>query len=484
MSHRASLFGRVNADRHLDSARIRFRRALALSVMTVVLPGSAQLLMGRKRLGRAVLAVWLLTVATLIAGVLVLIYRRSQAISFLTDAGNLRAIQIGLVVIAFLWLLLFVDAWRLGVRGRLRRHHLAFLTFFNTGVTLAAVAAFFFAVQLVNAPREVVKEVFTATETSAPQQGRYNVLLLGSDSGKGRFSLRPDSMTVLSVDRATGKSALISLPRNLQNVPFPEDSPMRQLYPYGFNCEECLLNAVYTVASGQPNLYPNSDDPGMDATIEAIEEVTGLKINYHILINMKGFDTLVDAVGGVEINVKDRVAIDGVGRPIQGWIEPGVQLLDGRETLWFARSRTGTDDFTRMGRQKCVMSAMVQQLSPQKVLFNAQKLSSSSKEMLETDIPASELDLFIELALKTRGTKIATTSFVPPLINTGNPDFGKIRELVAETITKSEASGGTPGDGSVEAEPEASATTPTYGLSESAARAQEANATDDLAAVC
>jgi len=482
MSHRASLFGSGETDRHLDSPRIRFRRALALSAMTIVLPGLAQLLMGRKWLGRIVLALWLLTVATLVAAVFVSVYRRSQAISFLTDAGNLGAIRIGIVVVAALWLLLFVDAWRLGVRGRLRRHHLALVTVFNTGVTIAAVAAVFFAAQLVNAQREVVKHVFTATKTSAPQQGRYNVLLMGSDSGKGRFSLRPDSMTVLSVDRATGKSALISLPRNLQNVPFPEDSPMRQLYPYGFNCEECLLNAVYTFASGRPDLYPDSDDPGMDATIEAIEGVTGLKINYHILINMSGFDKLVDAVGGVEINVKDRVAIDGVGRPISGWIEPGVQLLDGRETLWFARSRTGTNDFTRMGRQKCVMNAMLQQLSPQKVLFNAEKLSASSKEMLETDIPASELDLFIELALKTRGTKIVTTSFVPPLINTGNPDFAKIRELVAETIAKTETADEAPGQGS--AEPGPTESTSTYGLSESAARAQAANATDDLAAVC
>lgn len=479
MSHRASLFGSDYSDRHLDSPRICFRRALALSALTVVLPGSAQLLMGRKRLGRIVLAVWLLALVALGGAIFLVVKDRSRIITFLTDADNLSAIRIGIVVVSALWLLLFVDAWRLGVRGRLRRHHLALVTVFNAGVTVTAVAAVFFAAQLVNAQRDIVKHVFTATQTSAPQQGRYNILLMGSDSGTGRFSLRPDSMTVLSVDRATGKSALISLPRNLQNVPFPEDSPMRQVYPYGFNCADCLLNAVYTIASDRPDLYPNSDDPGMDATIEAIEGVTGLKINYHILINMKGFDTLVDAVGGVEINVKDRVAIDGVGRPISGWIEPGVQLLDGRETLWFARSRTGTNDFTRMGRQKCVMSAMLQQLSPQKVLFNAEKLSASSKEMLETDIPASELDLFIELALKTRGTKIVTTSFVPPLINTGSPDFAKIRELVAETIAKTETAGSASGTATVGAEP-----TPASGIDESAARAQAANATDDLAAVC
>lgn len=478
MSHRASLFGRGYLDHHLDSPRVRFRRAIALSAMTIVVPGSAQLAMGSKRIGRVALAGWLLVLTTVAIVVYVALFHRGTALSLATDVIVLGVLRAALIVIGILWLLLFANAWRLGLRTPLRRGHVALLTTFNSVVSVAAIMAVFLATQVVDAPRQVVRDVFTATETSAPQQGRYNVLLLGSDSGKDRTGLRPDSMTVLSVDRATGKSALISLPRNLQNVPFGEDSPMRQLYPDGFNCADCLLNAVYTTAAGRPDLFPGDPEPGMTATIDAVEEVTGLHINYHILINMRGFDRLVDAVGGIDINVQDRISIDGVIGPPKGWIEPGLQNLDGYHALWFARSRTGSDDYVRMGRQKCVMSAMVQQLSPQTVLFNAQKLADSSKQMLQTDIPASELDLFIDLALKTRGTKVVTTSFVPPVINTGNPDFAKIRELVDKAIAKSEgrAKASKPG-GSESDDPQTETDGPRQ-------RANAANTSDDLAASC
>ena len=57
-------------------------------------------------------------------------------------------------------------------------------------------------------------------------------------------------------------------------------------------------------------------------------------------------------------------------RPITGWIEPGHQQLDGFETLWYARSRATSDDYSRMARQKCVMNAMLHQLDPTTVLTN------------------------------------------------------------------------------------------------------------------
>lgn len=481
MSHRASLFVRGYPESHRESPRLRFRRALTLSLLTIVAPGSAQFLMGRKVLGRIALGVWLLSVVALVGVIYVAVTDRARILAVFTDSNKLIAIQVAIVVVAVAWLFLFFDAWRLGISGGMRGHQRAMITVFNSGVTIAVVAATFFAAQLVNAPRSVVENVFTATQTSKPELGRYNILLIGSDSGKERFGLRPDSMTVLSVDSSTGKSALISLPRNLQNVPFPFGSPMYDLFPLGFNCADCLLNAVHTYATNlTAGQYPPGVDPGMAATVGTIEEITGLKINYHILINMKGFNKLVDAVGGITVDVKSRLPIDGVTGPVKGWIEPGVQTLSGYEALWFARSRKGSDDFARMGRQKCVMSAMIQQLSPRTVLLNAQELSESSARMLETNIPASELDMFIDLALKARQSKIVTMAFVPPVIDTSNPDFVKIRELVEETIAKTESGG------DIDA-PKFDLTPPVDALEIPGTvevEAKEANVTDDLEATC
>ena len=147
------------------------------------------------------------------------------------------------------------------------------------------------------------------------------------------------------------------------------------------------------------------------------------------------------------------------------YIEPGKQKLNGQEALWYARSRVQSDDYTRMGRQKCLMAAMVDQLGPQKVLFNATEIAKSGKELLSTNIPRKELGQFADLALKARGQKIRTVSVVPPEFNTVTPDFPAIQAAIQKAIDKSESPW-----------PRA----PSRGEEAGAA----ANQTDDLAAAC
>jgi anionic cell wall polymer biosynthesis LytR-Cps2A-Psr (LCP) family protein len=105
-------------------------------------------------------------------------------------------------------------------------------------------------------------------------------------------------------------------------------------------------------------------------------------------------------VGGVEIDVETRITMGAIGKEVEGYIEPGLQRLDGFQALWYARSRVDADDYARMARQKCVMTAMLHQLSPSNVVLKVQDIASAGKRLLSTDIPASELDTFIELALK------------------------------------------------------------------------------------
>ena len=260
---------------------------------------------------------------------------------------------------------------------------------------------------------------------------------------------------------------------------------MRQLYPYGYNCgSECLLNAVHTAAEGRADLYPGSSDPGLDATIDAVEGATDLPINYYVMINLKGFRSLVDAVGGVEMDVKTRLAMFGQEDAYkQEYIEPGRQVLDGNEALWYARSRIQSDDYTRMGRQKCLMASMLDQLSPQTVLLNATDIAKSSTELLTTDIPAEELGAFADLALKARDGRIATVSLVPPEVNTATPDFDVIHRLIAEAIEESEQGGApapTPSQ-TTEATPAVPGATPTPGKDDTQ---EAANNADDLEATC
>jgi anionic cell wall polymer biosynthesis LytR-Cps2A-Psr (LCP) family protein len=92
-----------------------------------------------------------------------------------------------------------------------------------------------------------------------------------------------------------------------------------------------------------------------------------------------------------------------------------------------------------MTRQKCVMTAMLNQLSPQTVLTKFQGIAAASKEVVQTDIPASHLGTLMDLALNAKKLPVSSFSPIPPLINTGDPDFALILTRVAQAIDKSQS---------------------------------------------
>jgi LCP family protein required for cell wall assembly len=430
----------------MDSATVRFRRSLTLCLMTVAVPGSAQVALGRRLVGWVAMGTW----ATVLSVLGWLLWSGlsdpTALIGLATDERKLVLAQLLLAALIVGWVFLIVDAFRLGRPFfRLPRLRIATVVAVNTVVLLLLAGSAIFATETINAPRRILNGLFTETEQSEPLHGRYNIALIGSDSGGDRYGMRPDSLTVASVDADTGRTVLISLPRNLEKVPFPADSPMHDLYPYGYNCgHRCLLNAVHTAAQNRTDLYPDEADPGLAATIDAMEGATGLTINYHVVVNMEGFADLIDAVGGVKVDVPTRIARFGSvdawkGRDPRYWIEPGVQVLDGKEALWFGRSRYGTDDYDRMGRQKCLMSYMLDQLSPRKVLLNAEAIAASSTQMMSTDIPVADLPRFVDLASKARQSKISSVSLVPPAVSVTAPDYARIHQMIGDAIGESKA---------------------------------------------
>jgi len=423
---------------------VRFKRALALLLMTLILPGSAQIVAGSRRAGRWVWRVVAGLIAIVVFLVVLGLIWRSGTINLLARPGTLRLVQIILIVLAIGWAALFIDAYRIAQPLTLERNH-RLITSILDGVMIFVVAgALIYASVIVNTQRDFVASVFGNGEKSKADKGRYNVLLLGGDSGADRVGTRPDSITMASVDANTGRTVLIGLPRNMAKVHFPAGTEMAKQFPNGFewkNCgHDCYLNGVYTWAMGHKQFFPGVKEPGLLATSQAAEGITGMKVNYYVLIDIAGFQHLLDAVGGITVDVGKKVPIGGIGGPIKGYIQPGKnQHLDGYHAMWFARSRAGASDYERMTRQKCVMTAMLNQLSPQKVLTKFQAIASASKEVVQTNIPAGELGTFTDLALDSKKLPVSSFSPVPPLINTGDPDFDLVRTKVAEAIGKSEA---------------------------------------------
>jgi LCP family protein required for cell wall assembly len=472
--------------RSRELSRVRLRRALVLMLMTLLLPGSAQLVAGRRDVGRVAIRIWL--GGWLLVGLLVVTGLLWHGFVFWFGSNTLvlGAIRLGLCALAVGWALLFIDAWRLGQPLGLAQRQRLLVVGVNGFLVFVVAGSLLFASHIVSVQRSFIITMFGDGVASAAEHGRYNVLLLGGDEGEGRFGLRTDSMTVASVDEETGRTILFGLPRNMTDFPFPEGSVLAEQFPDGYDCEGCTLNSLATWAADHPDLFGDSPTPGIDATVMGIEGITGLKINYYALVNMDGFRSLVTAMGGLTLNVRDRIPI---GLPVTDYIEPGVRKLNGFETLWFARSRESADDYSRMARQKCVMSAMLQQISPQMVLTKFEEFAKAGTELVSTNLPASELGTFAELALKARGQKLGTVSFVPPQINTSSPDIAKIREMIDTAIEQSEQSGQAGEDGQARKRPTkgfaANKSAPTTGGSVgSLSSGYAANQSEDLAQAC
>ncbi|MCA1781160.1 MAG: LCP family protein [Dermatophilaceae bacterium] len=366
------------------------------------------------------------------------------------DRGKLLVVVGTVVVLGLAWIVGIV-ATAHGTRpAHMRRADRIMVTLFTAAMTLVIAAPTVIAVQGIDIQRDTLAQVVTdstrppmVVEDKDPWESRprVNLLLLGSDAGADREGTRPDTIMVASIDTATGDTVFIGLPRNLQRVPFPRGNPLRELFPDGYDCgSECLLNSVWTLAEERSDLFPGDPSPGLTTTRDVVSEVTGLTVDDTILVDLSGFEQLVDAMGGVTINAIERVPIGGkvengqiVG--IKGWIEPGLQHMDGYHALWYARSRATTDDFSRMRRQRCVMGAIVDQVDPVRMLARYPQLARAIADNVSVDIPADDLGAWAELVLRMKDGRLQSLPVTNQVVDVSDPDFPLIRSLVREAIT-------------------------------------------------
>ena len=289
---------------------------------------------------------------------------------------------------------------------------------------------------------------------------RLNILLLGADStdtrikdaGNSVYTPRTDTIMVASIDTTTGDTTLIQIPRNLKYTPFPEGSKLAHLFPRGFRGDgdeaEWYVNALWekTVAGDHPEMVealgtPTPTYPGAEVLKQGIEGITGLHMHYFALVNIDGLEQLINAMGGVRVNVNRKLPIGGdhqTGRRPHGWVQPGEnQLLDGYNAMWYARSRFDSDDYDRMARQSCLVNAVIKQADPLTMLTRYESIAQASSDMVMTDIPQEVLALIAQLAVKVKDASITRLAFVQGQngFNAGNPDFTLTRTRVQDAIT-------------------------------------------------
>jgi LCP family protein required for cell wall assembly len=237
------------------------------------------------------------------------------------------------------------------------------------------------------------------------------LVLMGSDRGPGNWGERTDTMIVAALQRGTGRAAAFGVPRNLVEVPLTgvaRRTVKRFQEP---------LNALYSFGNVHPELFPGGRDPGGTAVKQTLSRLLGIRIDYFALVDLLGFADLVDALGGVEVHVKERL-VDEVTRPAWGEPKPTIDVYPGRtyhffgrEALAYVRSRKASNDYTRMTRQRCFLGAMARQVDVVTVLKNFGSLASTVEASVRTDIPLGRVPDLLRLARRIDPRQTLTVTF-------------------------------------------------------------------------
>lgn len=417
--------------------------------MTALLPGFVQLRTRPKWLGVIGVSIFALSWVALISAAVLAVVAPSTALDLVTSDAILTAMIVWVWLAIALVLATVITSLISALLLSVPKSRKILLSVIVLLIGVAQLAALGFAGSTVNAQREFMNAVFSAPQpveetqaTPTPESsgltlvdGRVNVLLLGGDAGEGRVGLRPDSISVVSVDPETGESIIIGVPRNLEQAPFAAGSPLYGPFPNGYDCgRQCLISYLYTYGNGHPDLYSAPEyagrNPGIEATRDAVEGVLGIEIPYTVLIDMKGFSSLVDAVGGITVCVP----IDTLAQDKKTVFKAGCQHMTGDQALLYSRTRYDSNDYGRMAKQRLVQEALLEQISPLALLTNFQKVAAAGSQYISTDIPRDQLAEFVDVANLARKKTPQKLELVPPTIDVTAPDFAWIQSEVQRLL--------------------------------------------------
>ena len=437
-----------------------FGKALAATAAATVAPGSGHLLLRRMRTGAVILGTFLLVIAVL--AILVLTSDTTELLKTALSSNVLITVTVGCLVAGLAWVGVIVRTYVLARPAGLGAVQQAVGVVAVIALCSVVATPLGFGANLANSQRALLNDLFAGGGGTAAAEAiakpKLNVLLVGSDAGPDRKGARTDTMMVANIDTKTGRTVLFALPRNIMYAQFPPDSPMGEEFPDGFHSQsdplsgDYLLNAVYAWGLTHPKLAPAgpTQDPGLNLLHETVAHMSGLQLDYFVEVNMAGFASIIDAVGGLTMDVgPERIPIGGItpsGRHVRpdGYIEPGVQQLSGEQALAFARSRTGTSDYARMGRQRCLLQTILKQKSPTDLLTNFQGVASATTNSVSTNIPQAVLPALAALA-GDGGISLESVSFDPSLpdpsekdghFSTGDPNFRYMRLVVQDAINR------------------------------------------------
>jgi LCP family protein required for cell wall assembly len=261
-------------------------------------------------------------------------------------------------------------------------------------------------------------------QAPAPDVIEY-ILLLGFDRSKG-WTGRTDAILVSALNYTTGHIGVISIPRDLY-VDIPGLSPGR-------------INTVFRV--GNRELGPGK---GLAALKRIIKRDLGIPIKYTVAIDFRGFAKIVDALGGIEVDIRcpieDCFLTENEEEPcIPLSLTAGTHHLDGATALLFARSRHGRADSDRARRQQAVLVGLKNRLKRPGILTKLPKLWLELSRYVATDLDLKGMLRIATLAAGTTKDSIHGLVLRPPIVESRRtPDGKQVVELNPKAFRSAKA---------------------------------------------
>ena len=270
-----------------------------------------------------------------------------------------------------------------------------------TVVGLAALFAGYEVWRLVEATRPVAADpgtVVPPTTKAADLDHQINILVLGCDARTREDPGRSDSIMLVGLDPAKGTMAIMSIPRDTR-VTIPG---------HGIGKINATTNK---------DVYGDGGIPLLERTVEQL--IPGIHVDYYVRTNFAGFAKVIDALGGVTIDVEERMYYKAADTLID--LKPGVQHLNGARALAYARFRAdgvgdfgawGGEEHGRVARQKKLLKAVIAQTRDLRNAWRLPKVIDVVQEAVVTDLPAGDM-LRLGLAFKDTTDADVTTVVFP-----------------------------------------------------------------------
>ncbi|MDY4475749.1 LCP family protein [Mitsuokella sp.] len=241
-----------------------------------------------------------------------------------------------------------------------------------------------------------------------------HVMIMGVDSRKDDVG-RSDTLMVASIDQTAEKAALLSIPRDTRVA----------IEGHGYD----KINHAY--AYGGHNL-----------TKKSVEHLLGVPMDHYVIIDTKSFERIIDAIGGVDIDVEKRMHYEDPWDDNGGLVidlYPGEQHMDGKKAIQYVRYRDGEGDIGRIGRQQKFMKAVVAQVLSPEILPRLPDIVKEVSSAVKTDMSVTDFLSFAK-QMKTFQANGLETQMVPGQpayhkdISYWIPDITDVRELMASAL--------------------------------------------------